>query len=114
MFYFCGKFSLFTMKRYLLSLIFLCSLGISAVWADTMTETPLTFEAMVGGATVTYTLNGSKPIQYSLNGGAWTDYTSAITLDNVGDIPWLWMLLLCVLYAVVGWKTKYGEYKKVG
>ena len=46
---------------------------------------PLTFEAMEAGATVTYTLNETAPIQYSLNGGAWTDYSAAITLANVGD-----------------------------
>ena len=52
---------------------------------DIMNATPLTFEAMEAGATVTYTLQGTAPIQYSLNGGAWTDYDGAITLAAVGD-----------------------------
>ena len=58
---------------------------VSETAPPTMTETPLTFEAMVAGATVTYTLNSTKPVQYSLNGGDWTNYSSAITLTNAGD-----------------------------
>ena len=52
---------------------------------DIMNATPLTFEAMVAGATVTYTLNDTKPIQYSTDGTTWTDYDGAITLAAVGD-----------------------------
>ena len=50
-----------------------------------MVLTPLTFEAKEAGATVTYTLNSTKPIQYSTDGTTWTDYSDAITLANVGD-----------------------------
>lgn len=50
--------------------------------------TALTFEAMTAGAEVTFTPTSSIPtlsIEYSLNGGAWTPYTDAILLANVGD-----------------------------
>lgn len=50
-----------------------------------ITETPLTFEATATNTTVTYTWNAYRAVQYSLNGGAWTDYSSAITLAAVGD-----------------------------
>ena len=51
---------------------------------------PLTFEAKEAGAEVTFTKATTiddLPIEYSLNGGTWTAYTSgtAITLTNVGD-----------------------------
>ena len=46
-------------------------------------DAPLTFEAVVAGATVTYNL--SAPIQYSTDGVNWSDYSSSITLANVGD-----------------------------
>ena len=63
--------------------------GVSAIpsgWTiNTDRFTPLTFEAKEAGATVTYTLNDTKPVQYSLNGGTWTDYDGAITLAAVGD-----------------------------
>ena len=48
---------------------------------------PLTFEAKVAGATVTFTdPSETRRIQYSIDGGStWTDYVSPITLANVGD-----------------------------
>lgn len=52
-------------------------------------NTPLTFEAKVAGATVTFTAANSMEInmQYSLDGIQWTTYTSgtAIILDDAGD-----------------------------
>ena len=50
--------------------------------------TALTFEAMTAGAVVTFTPTSYIPtlsIEYSFNGGAWTNYTAPITLTNVGD-----------------------------
>lgn len=53
--------------------------------------TPLTFEAITAGASVTFTKGKyaiwTNPVEYSLNGGAWTEYASGtgITLTNVGD-----------------------------
>lgn len=47
--------------------------------------TPLTFEAKTAGATVTFTAKAGATLEYSKNGGAWTTYTSAITLSNIGD-----------------------------
>ena len=48
---------------------------------------PLTFEAKTAGAVVTFTstMPTAPTIEYSMNGGDWTTYTSAITLTNVGD-----------------------------
>ena len=57
---------------------------LSAVSFSSATS-PLTFEAKEAGAQVTYNRSISIPIEYSLNGGAWTTYSSAITLTNVGD-----------------------------
>ena len=53
-------------------------------------QIPLTFEAKTEGATVTFGgiyFDDPEPptVEYSLNDGAWTTYTSAITLTNVGD-----------------------------
>ena len=53
--------------------------------------TPLTFEAITAGTEVSFKLPSNAlagEVQYSLNGGAWTNYTvsnAAITLENVGD-----------------------------
>ncbi len=50
---------------------------------------PLTFEALVAGAQVSFTLASTVTgVQYSTDGSAWTDYVSGtpITLTNVGDI----------------------------
>ena len=50
--------------------------------------TPLTFEAKTAGATVTFTKAltiAEFPIEYSLNGGTWTTYSTPITLTNIGD-----------------------------
>ena len=55
------------------------------VYITPITAIPLTFEAKVAGATVTYTLNETKPIQYSTDGSTWNDYDDAIILANVGD-----------------------------
>ena len=48
---------------------------------------PLTFEAKVAGAVVSFssTMDTPPSIEYSLNGGAWEEYSSAITLSHVGD-----------------------------
>ena len=49
---------------------------------------PLTFEAKTAGATVTFTKGSSftGKVQCSTDGGrTWSDYSSAITLSNVGD-----------------------------
>ena len=49
---------------------------------------PLTFKAMTAGATVTFTKGSSFTgnVQYSTDcGKTWADYSSAITLSNVGD-----------------------------
>ena len=51
-------------------------------------HTPLTFEAKTAGATVTFTKAATideLPIEYSLNGGSWTTYSSPIILANIGD-----------------------------
>ena len=50
-------------------------------------HTPLTFEAKVAGATVTFTPAEtlSLPLEYSINGGAWEEYSSAVTLTHIGD-----------------------------
>ena len=50
--------------------------------------TPLTFEAIEAGTQVSFRLPSNEgTVQYRVNGGDWTDYTSeaAITLQNVGD-----------------------------
>ena len=67
--------------------------GIPTGWttSDYENHTPLTFEAKVAGATVTFNIGAnvtlSNPVEYSLNGGAWTEYTSgtAITLADSAD-----------------------------
>ena len=48
---------------------------------------PLTFEAKTAGAVVSFssTMDTTPTIEYSLNGGDWTTYSSSITLTNVGD-----------------------------
>ena len=50
--------------------------------------TPLTFEAIEAGTQVSFRLPSNEgTVQYRVNDGDWTDYTSeaAITLQNVGD-----------------------------
>ena len=63
--------------------------GIPSGWntQNYVVETPLTFEAMTAGATVTFTSSmDTKPtIEYSTDGSTWSTYTTAITLDNAGD-----------------------------
>ena len=70
--------------------------GIPSGWTviDYETLLPLTFEAKTAGAVVTFSsgedsfgniIAPTVTIEYSLNGGAWTNYSSAITLSNVGD-----------------------------
>ena len=64
--------------------------GIPSGWTvdDDPLSTPLTFEAKTAGAMVTFTKATTideLPIEYSLNGGAWTTYTGPITLTNTGD-----------------------------
>lgn len=48
---------------------------------------PLTFEAKVANAVVSFETHPQNPVtfQYSKNGGTWTNYTSDITLSNIGD-----------------------------
>lgn len=48
---------------------------------------PLTFEAKVAGATVTFTPASGKtlPLEYSNDGITWASYSSPLTLANVGD-----------------------------
>lgn len=47
---------------------------------------PLTFEAKVAGATVTFSSGQSgATLQYSTDCTSWTNYTGPITLTNVGD-----------------------------
>ena len=58
--------------------------NIGMAWSS-ITETPLTFEAKEAGATVTYTTQEGKLIEYSTDGTTWTTYSTAITLANVGD-----------------------------
>ena len=52
-------------------------------------STPLTFEAMEAGATVTYSIGSGDlpPIEYSTDGSTWTSSSSeiTITLANIGD-----------------------------
>lgn len=54
-------------------------------------QIPLTIEAKIAPATVTFTkgsnVTWTNPVEYSLNGGAWTEYASGtgITLTNIGD-----------------------------
>ena len=66
--------------------------GIPSSWtriSDIMYATPLTFEAKAAGAVVTFSkgmnVTLENPLEYSLNGGDWTTYTDAITLENIGD-----------------------------
>ena len=63
--------------------------GIPTGWnaQSYVVETPLTFEAMTAGATVTFTSSMDTPpiIEYSTDGSTWNTYTTAITLDNAGD-----------------------------
>ena len=63
--------------------------GIPTGWnaQSYVVETPLTFEAMTAGATVTFTSSMDTPpiIEYSTDGSTWSTYTTAITLDNAGD-----------------------------
>ena len=48
--------------------------------------TPLTFEARAANVTVTMNNSGYNYLQYSLNGGTWTDLTSSgVTLTNAED-----------------------------
>ena len=58
-----------------------------AMTVNTYTElgTPLTFEATTSGTTVTFTKAPTLPdlsIEYRKNSGAWTTYTSAISLNS--------------------------------
>ena len=48
---------------------------------------PLTFEARVAGSVVSAVSNTTEitTLQYSINGGEWADYSSGITLENIGD-----------------------------
>ena len=50
-------------------------------------DAPLTFEAIVSGAQVTYSVSNGDlpPVEYSTDGTTWTTYTSAITLESAGD-----------------------------
>ena len=51
-------------------------------------DKPLTFEARISNSTVTFFNDRNSThvnLEYSLNGGAWTTYSTAITLENVGD-----------------------------
>ena len=52
-----------------------------------MKSTPLTFEAAVAGAKVTFTINVATGVEYSTDGENWSPYTSAtaITLAAIGD-----------------------------
>ena len=61
------------------------SVGVKMVESDLYR--PLTFEAKTAEATVSFSPSGSnETVQYSTDGGkTWTDYSNAITLDNVGD-----------------------------
>ena len=52
----------------------------------TMTSPALTFKARTAGVSVGISSTTGINLQYSLNGGVWTNYTSAITLNNVNDI----------------------------
>lgn len=58
----------------------------SATPAD-MKSTPLTFEAAVAGAKVTFTIKVATGVEYSTDGENWSSYTSAtpITLAAIGD-----------------------------
>lgn len=47
--------------------------------------TPLTFEAKTAGATVTFAAASGVSLEYSTDGSSWSDYSSPITLANVGD-----------------------------
>jgi hypothetical protein len=50
--------------------------------------TPLTFEAMENGVTVTYSIPGSgtlPAVEYSTDGHNWTPYTEPVTLAYTGD-----------------------------
>lgn len=49
---------------------------------------PLTFEAKISNSTITFMNdrnNTHVDLEYSMNGGAWTTYSTSITLENVGD-----------------------------
>ena len=62
--------------------------GISMTETFNSLATPLTFEAIKAGAQVSFRLPSSEgTVQYRVDGGDWTDYTSdiPITLENVGD-----------------------------
>ena len=64
---------------------------VNLTMAPDFLATPLTVEAAVAGATMTFDINTSaatNPIYYSTNGTEWTEYTdnTPITLTNVGDI----------------------------
>ncbi len=64
---------------------------VNLTMAPDFLATPLTVEAAVAGAAVTFDINTSaatNPIYYSTNGTEWTEYTdnTPITLTNVGDI----------------------------
>ena len=64
--------------------------GIPSGWTteNLMLVIPLTFKAKEAGATVTFTKStgiNDLSIEYSLNGGAWTAYSSTITLEHAGD-----------------------------
>jgi len=58
----------------------------SATPAD-MKSTPLTLEAAVAGAKVTFYINVATGVEYSTDGENWSPYTSgtAITLNAIGD-----------------------------
>ena len=48
-------------------------------------KTPLTFEAMTANTVISFTAAAGAILEYSLNGGAWTAYSSPITLTEIGD-----------------------------
>ena len=49
------------------------------------TVTPLTFEAKTASTVISFNANAGATLEYSLNGGAWTAYSSPITLTEIGD-----------------------------
>ena len=59
---------------------------VNTVWHINPYTTPLTFEARVAGASVGLNNTSGINLQYSTDGTNWNDYSSAITLTNIGDI----------------------------
>ena len=46
-------------------------------------DAPLTFEAMVDDAEVTYSLNETAPVQFSTDGSTWTDYSDVSSFNYI-------------------------------